>query len=135
MLIYSKHDIDFLVKLGNHNNLKVIGFYGHANPNLRSSWWEMLRRVSASIGEDWVVGGDFNAILNDAKKDGGHKKEWAQMKEFQETMDKLALVDIKLERGWFIWINNMSGDSMIREMLDRFLTSISMIENFPFMAM
>lgn len=56
------------------------------------------------------------------------------MNELQETMDELALVDIKPERGWFTWVNNRSGDSMIRETLDRFLASVSMIENFPFMA-
>ncbi|MBA0575725.1 hypothetical protein Golob_024103 [Gossypium lobatum] len=51
------------------------GFYGNANPNLRSTSWDILRRVGGVVREDWVVGGDFNAILNDAEKDGGRRCE------------------------------------------------------------
>lgn len=49
-------------------------------------------------------------------------------------MEKMALVDIKPDIGWFIWINNRSGGGMIKERLDRFLMSVSVIENFSFMA-
>ncbi|PPD85534.1 hypothetical protein GOBAR_DD17534 [Gossypium barbadense] len=34
---YSKHHIDSMVKLESNKNMGVRGFYGHANPNLRSS--------------------------------------------------------------------------------------------------
>lgn len=34
---FSKHHIDSLVRLENHSNIRVIGLYGHSNPNLRSS--------------------------------------------------------------------------------------------------
>ncbi|PPD76926.1 hypothetical protein GOBAR_DD26155 [Gossypium barbadense] len=66
---YYKYHIDSLVRLENYNNVRFTRFYGHVNPNLRSSSWDMLRRVCGSVREDWVVGRVFNAILNDAKKD------------------------------------------------------------------
>ncbi|KAG4109651.1 hypothetical protein ERO13_1Z049387v2 [Gossypium hirsutum] len=91
---YSKHHIDSLIKLEGDKTLRVTGFYGHVNPSCRSSSWEMLRRVGDSAQEEWVVGGDFNAILNDSEKEGGR-------------------------RG---------------ERLDRFLTSVSVVENYPFIA-
>ncbi|KAB1671577.1 hypothetical protein [Gossypium barbadense] len=106
---YSKHHIDSMVKLENNKIIKVTGFYGHANPNLRSSSWDILRRVGESVREEWIVGGDFNAILNDAEKEGGRRGVRAQMNEFKEVMDKLALVDIKPDSGWFTWVNNRSG--------------------------
>ncbi|XP_040949845.1 uncharacterized protein [Gossypium hirsutum] len=68
---FSKHHIDSLARLKNRNNIRVTGFYGHAIPNLRSNSWEMLEKVGGLVKEDWVVGGDFNAILNEAEKDGG----------------------------------------------------------------
>ncbi|TYJ11246.1 hypothetical protein E1A91_A11G262500v1, partial [Gossypium mustelinum] len=130
---FSKHHIDSLVRLKNHNNIRVTGFYGHANPNLRSNSWEMLEKVGGLVREDWVVGGDFNAILNEAEKDGGRRKVRAHMDEFKDVLDNLALVDIKPVRGWFTWANNRSGGNMIKERLDRFVTSVSMIEKYPFM--
>lgn len=56
------------------------------------------------------------------------------MNEFKNIMDKMTLVDIKPDKGWFTWVNNKSGGSMIEERVDRFLTSVSVIEKFPFMA-
>ncbi|MBA0729933.1 hypothetical protein Golax_022889, partial [Gossypium laxum] len=60
-----------LVRHENNKNVRFTGFYGNANPNLRSTSWDILRRVGGLVREDWVVGGDFNAILNDAEKYGG----------------------------------------------------------------
>ncbi|PPR82021.1 hypothetical protein GOBAR_AA38692 [Gossypium barbadense] len=52
-------------------------------------------RVGESVREEWIVGGDFNAFLNDGEKEGGRRGVRAQMNEFKEVMDELALVDIK----------------------------------------
>ncbi|TYG80510.1 hypothetical protein ES288_D02G221900v1 [Gossypium darwinii] len=131
---YSKHHIDSMVKLDNNKTIRVTGFYGHANPNHRSSSWDILRRVGESVREEWVVGGDFNAILNDAEKEGGRKRVRGQMNEFKDVMDDMALVDIKPDSGWFTWVNNRDKGSLIKERLDRFLTSVSVVESFPFIA-
>ncbi|TYH19505.1 hypothetical protein ES288_A05G357100v1 [Gossypium darwinii] len=120
---YSKHHIDSMVKLENNKIIRVTGFYGHANPNLRSSSWDILRRVGESVREEWIVGGDFNAILNDAEKEGGRRGVRAQMNEFKEVMDELALVDIKPDSGWFTW-----------ERIDMFISSVSVAEKFPFIS-
>ncbi|KAK5775685.1 hypothetical protein PVK06_043607 [Gossypium arboreum] len=80
--------------------MHVTGFYGHVNQNLRSNSWDRLRKVGDSVREDWVVGGDFNAILNDTKKEGGHRGVRMHMNDFKEVMDNLTLVDIKPYSGW-----------------------------------
>ncbi|KAH1033457.1 hypothetical protein J1N35_045631 [Gossypium stocksii] len=49
-----------------------------------------------TVGEDWIVGGDFNAILNDVEKEGGRRKARSQINEFKDLVDELALVDISL---------------------------------------
>ncbi|MBA0649769.1 hypothetical protein Goklo_017295 [Gossypium klotzschianum] len=105
---YYKYHIDSLVRLENYNNVRFTRFYGHVNPNLRSSSWDMLRRVYGSAP--------------------------THSSDFKDIMDNMALVDIKPDIGWFIWVNNRSGGSMIKERLDRFLMSVSVIENFSFMA-
>ncbi|TYH19504.1 hypothetical protein ES288_A05G357000v1 [Gossypium darwinii] len=119
---FSKHHIDSIVNLENNKIMRVTGFYGHANLSLRHNSWDILRRVRDSVREDWVVGGDFNSILNYAEKEGG------------SVMDDLALVDIKPDSGWFTWVNNRSGGGLVKERIDRFLSSVSLVENFPFIA-
>ncbi|TYG40891.1 hypothetical protein ES288_D12G130400v1 [Gossypium darwinii] len=131
---FSKHHIDSKVRLDDNKTIRVTGFYGHANPNFRRSSWDILRRVGESVREEWVVGGDFNAILNDAEKEGGRRGVRVQMNEFKEVMDEMALVDIKPDSGWFTWVNNRNEGSLIKERLDRFLTSVEVVENFPFIA-
>ncbi|PPD67275.1 hypothetical protein GOBAR_DD35844 [Gossypium barbadense] len=48
---YSKHHIDFTVKLGSTSIIRVTGYYGHANPSERNNSWNMLRRVGEAIVE------------------------------------------------------------------------------------
>ncbi|MBA0672225.1 hypothetical protein Goklo_024626 [Gossypium klotzschianum] len=67
---YSSHHIDSLVCMESHNNIRFMGFYGHADPNLRSRPWDILRMVRISVREDWIVGGDFNAMTYEAEKEG-----------------------------------------------------------------
>ncbi|MBA0609098.1 hypothetical protein Godav_021218 [Gossypium davidsonii] len=73
-------------------------FLGHAYPNLRNRSWDILRTVRRSIREDWVVGGDFNAIISDAEKEGGCRKFRVTMEEFHDVMKELSLVDIKIDK-------------------------------------
>ncbi|KAK5833750.1 hypothetical protein PVK06_017604 [Gossypium arboreum] len=54
---YSKHHIDSIVNLGNNKNMRVTGFYGHANLNLRNNSWDILHCIGDSVREYWVVGG------------------------------------------------------------------------------
>ncbi|PPR86048.1 hypothetical protein GOBAR_AA34639 [Gossypium barbadense] len=66
---YSSHHMDSLVRMESHNSFRFIGFYGHADLNLRSRSREIFRTVGSSVREDWIVGGYFNAIINEAKKE------------------------------------------------------------------
>ncbi|MBA0805052.1 hypothetical protein Gohar_004597, partial [Gossypium harknessii] len=34
---------------------------------------DILKRVRRSVKEDWIVGGEFNAIINDTEKEGGRR--------------------------------------------------------------
>ncbi|PPD98997.1 hypothetical protein GOBAR_DD03961 [Gossypium barbadense] len=58
------------------------------------------------VREDWIVGGDFNAIIDEAEKERGRRKPRVTMDEFRDAMEELALVDIKTDNGWFMWVNN-----------------------------
>ncbi|MFQ6634657.1 hypothetical protein Gotur_011088 [Gossypium turneri] len=128
------HHIDSLVKLDDSTSLRFTGFYRFAKLNLHGHSWDLLKSIGESVSEYWIVGGDFNAILNDSKKSEGRRKSRVDMEDFQRTIEELALVDIKIVKRWFMWTNNREGNGLIRERLDRFLFSATGVENTPFLS-
>ncbi|MBA0788662.1 hypothetical protein Gotri_000015 [Gossypium trilobum] len=104
---YSSHHIDSLVSMENHNNIR-------------------------SVKDDWVMGGNFNTIINEAEKEGGRRKSRVTMEEFRDVIEELTLVDIKSDKGLFAWVNNREGNNMVKERLDTFLIFANAIDNFPF---
>ncbi|KAK5775412.1 hypothetical protein PVK06_043300 [Gossypium arboreum] len=118
---YFKYHIHSLVSLDDGEVFRFTRFYGQANPNLRKESRDMLRRVKSMVKDGQIVGGDFNAILNNTEKDGGRKKPRSSMDEFYDILDELSLVDVKTCNGWFTWTNNREGPDLIKERLDRFL--------------
>ncbi|KAK5805197.1 hypothetical protein PVK06_032849 [Gossypium arboreum] len=54
------------------------------------------------------------------------------MDEFEDILDELNLVDVKMGNGWFTWSNNREGANLIKERLDRFLVSEDLIEKLSF---
>ncbi|PPS11543.1 hypothetical protein GOBAR_AA09092 [Gossypium barbadense] len=106
---YSKFHIDSLVQYENNKNVHFTSFYGNASPSLRSSLWDMLRRIGGKARSqmnkfkdlvdelallDINPIKDFNAILNDAETEGRCRKARSQMNKFKDLMDELALLDI-----------------------------------------
>ncbi|KAK5839828.1 hypothetical protein PVK06_008669 [Gossypium arboreum] len=94
---YSSNHIDSLIQVENDNPFQFTGFYGNADPNNRKSSWDMLRRVGSSVKEKWIIGGDFNAILDNSEKEGGRRKQHALMDDFREKMDSEDIMD-KIEK-------------------------------------
>ncbi|PPD97346.1 hypothetical protein GOBAR_DD05631 [Gossypium barbadense] len=83
--------------------------------HLARRWLDILRTVGSSVKEDWIVGGDFNAIINDSEKEGGHRKSRVTMDEFRDEMEELTLVDMKTDKDWFTCVNNRDGNNMPKE--------------------
>ncbi|MBA0772299.1 hypothetical protein Gotri_007708 [Gossypium trilobum] len=81
--------------------------------------------------EDWLVGGDFNAVIDDTEKERGGRKPRVHLEEFRDVLEELALVDIKIDRGWFTWVNNQEGGDLVKRRLDRFVMSANAISNLP----
>ncbi|KAG8478724.1 hypothetical protein CXB51_028563 [Gossypium anomalum] len=118
---YSKYHIDSVVQLKDQRRVRFTGFYGDANLNQRNELWNMLKRVGGTVNEIWIVGGDFNAIANNAEKEGGHRKSKALMDDFCNTI-----------RGWYTWVNNREGSAMVKERFDRFMILANDVANFPY---
>ncbi|KAH1055792.1 hypothetical protein J1N35_033857 [Gossypium stocksii] len=84
---FSNHHIDSLVFIEGMDCFRFMGFYGFFDLNNREQSLELLRRVGSLIHDDWIIGGNSNAILNDEEKVG--------MEEFGKMLDELALMILK----------------------------------------
>lgn len=96
---YSKFHIDSLVSMDDSESFRFISFYGQTDSCLRQQSWDMLRKVKSTINEEWIVGGDFNAILNDSEKEGGRRKLKTSMDDFCDILEELSLTDVKTYNG------------------------------------
>ncbi|TYJ17203.1 hypothetical protein E1A91_A09G036000v1 [Gossypium mustelinum] len=130
---YSSNHIDSLIHVENDRPIRFKSFYGNADPNKRQSSWNMLRRVGQMVNEKWIIGGDFNGLLDEAEKEGGRRKATVLMEDFRSIIDELSMVDLKTDNGWFTWVNNREGTARVKERLDRFLMSANAVNSFPFL--
>lgn len=72
---------------------RFTSFYGDPDPNKRDQSWQLMDRLSDSGNTPWILGGDFNEILNDNEKEGGAQKARKGMDNFREALDKCRLID------------------------------------------
>ncbi|KAA3463010.1 reverse transcriptase [Gossypium australe] len=126
---YSKFHVDALVDIDDGKKIQFTGFYGQSDPTLRKQAWDMLRRIKGCVREGWVVGGDFNDILNEAEKEGGRRKPKTPVREF-----------MSLWRNFLWWTSKLGWDGSLGvtierapERLDRVLVTEDVIEDMPFL--
>ncbi|XP_071723324.1 uncharacterized protein [Rutidosis leptorrhynchoides] len=71
------------------------GLYGHPDARMRHGTWELLRSLRTTSSLPWVVGGDFNELLNDCEKWGGNSRRRIQMDRFRECLKLCDLREIR----------------------------------------
>jgi exonuclease III len=70
---YSCRHIQAVVKNpGGEGSWKFTGFYGHPEASKRGEAWSLLKFLKEFSPQPWLCAGDFNEILEEAEKCGGH---------------------------------------------------------------
>ncbi|KAH7850130.1 hypothetical protein Vadar_028349 [Vaccinium darrowii] len=87
--------------------------------------WEELIWYRQQSAVDWLIWGDFNAMLTVDEKQGGRRRETWSLKAFRDFVTKLEAVDLGYVGYPFTWANRRCGDGLIKERLDRALVSSS----------
>ncbi|PNX98502.1 cysteine-rich receptor-like protein kinase [Trifolium pratense] len=92
----------------------------------RKLWSDLLDFKTNNEKGEWVLGGDFNAILKSGERrgsnGGGMQNERA---EFNLFVDLMELIDIPIAGKKFTWF---SSDGKSMSILDRFLLSEGFID-------
>ena len=68
----------------------------------------------------WILGGDFNLIMNLEEKKGGIRNLNTASVHFNDLIDTLDLIDVRTSNGIFTWNSKQAGNRGIACQLDRF---------------
>ncbi|KAH7847549.1 hypothetical protein Vadar_027435 [Vaccinium darrowii] len=104
---------------------RLVNVYFSTNDSKMREQWAFFVRYKACLGDDWVLWGDMNDILNPEEKVGGVILPPWSIRKFQSFVDDCGLVDLGFSGYLFTWRNNRPGHEYIQERLDRVLATPS----------
>ena len=114
--------------VGTKENLMITAVYGPHLQGEKQKFLDSLRALRLLHQEKyWLIGGNFNLILNLNEKKGGTHREDPEMESFRDLLTDLHLVDIPTKNGIFTWNNRRGESHQIASHLDRFLASKELI--------
>ena len=111
-----------------HFDLKFLIFniYGPTSTNDKRNLWAVLTNLIQQEREmNFILGGDFNALLSMSEKKGGICPPIRTIQDFSSFVEDNNLSDILPMNGLYTWTNRRIGFLEIVERLDRFLFSQS----------
>ena len=115
-------------QIGAEERILISTVYGPPIPGERATFLQNIRNLSTMHREKyWLIGGDFNIILNLLEKKGGIRREEPEMTLFREVIQDLHLVDIPTVNGKFTWNNRRGERHQVAARLDRFLASEALV--------
>lgn len=111
---------------------RFTGFYGEPKSDQREVSWKALRVLNAAGQNPWLCMGDFNEILMNGEKEGGHPRSQICMDRFKGALDECGLEDLGYTGDMFTWRNNCkSSQQYIRERLDIAVADRAWQNHFP----
>lgn len=101
---------------------RFTGFYGHPEAHKRNESWNVLRPLTGSNNNTWLVGGDLNEVMwQKRKKKGGNLRNLNQLLGFRNNLDVCGLSDLGFIGEPFTWCNKWKNKDPISCRLDIFL--------------
>ncbi|XP_049374662.1 uncharacterized protein LOC125839718 [Solanum verrucosum] len=85
----------------------------------RLELWDELEALSANINIPWMVGGDFNVILNEEEKLGELDFTQFEALDFSQCINNSALTELKFVGSMFTWWNGKIERDIIFKRLDK----------------
>ncbi|CAA0838462.1 DNAse I-like superfamily protein, partial [Striga hermonthica] len=104
--------------------------YMSTNSVERAAWLQLESDVN-HWGASWFIIGDWNDIISNSEKKGGNKRSDASLRGFKDFINRMAMMEVKMEGYKYTWCNNRSSEGLVEAKLDRGFGSIDWLADFP----
>ncbi|KAH0679123.1 hypothetical protein KY284_020208 [Solanum tuberosum] len=93
--------------------------YAKCNAEDRLMLWEDIYQLSTDMDSPWLIGGDFNVVLNEEEKIGGLPVQDIDHEDFDICIHSCELEEIQFKGSPFTWWNGrMEELEMIASLRD-----------------
>lgn len=116
--------------MDNNKELVIISVYAKCETTQRIDLWNDIYGICNSMSLPWLVGGDFNVIIDAEEKIEGLPVYPQEYKDFVFCKNSCGLLDIKFKGSPFTWWNGRAEAECIFKRLDRLLI-IQQFFDFP----
>lgn len=104
--------------------------YGWSESSHKWRTWALLKELGSCPKMPWLIVGDFNEVLFEAKKRGGNMCDMGSILGFRDAVDVCGLKDLGYSGYVSTW-SNRRGEEFIKERLDRAFANDDWLELFP----
>ncbi|KAK4384223.1 hypothetical protein Sango_3080800 [Sesamum angolense] len=115
-----------------HENILLTVVYGENEVSARRELWQGLIDLAVTAGnEPWLVGGDFNVVLDLSEVSGASGDIRVAMNEFNDCILQTGLLSLPMQGESFTWHNcSLDGRSLWKR-LDRLLVNDIWMDRWP----
>ncbi|XP_074290531.1 uncharacterized protein LOC141617247 [Silene latifolia] len=96
----------------------------------RESLWNNLRKIKPSSSIPWLLGGDFNCVLQGEERLGG-TFNMAEADPFQKCIDDCEVMDIHTSGSFYTWNNKQPPETRVYNRLDRVFVNQGWTVQYP----
>ncbi|KAK4382095.1 hypothetical protein Sango_2905200 [Sesamum angolense] len=115
-----------------HESIFITVVYGAHEVNTRRELWQEIIELVGTIGNvPWLVGGDFNTVLDMSEVSGASGDIRVAMNEFNDCILQTGLLSLPMQGERFTWHNcSLDGRSLWKR-LDRLLVNDVWMDRWP----
>ncbi|XP_060202652.1 uncharacterized protein LOC132631070 [Lycium barbarum] len=116
-------DLDMIVTL----------VYAKCDRMERIELWDSMYNLASDMTLSWIVGGDFNVIVEEEEKYGGLPVTLNEVEDFRHCIQTCNLSDLGYRGSIFTWWNGRAADECVFKRLDRCLGNFELQQHADFL--
>ncbi|KAL0302134.1 UNVERIFIED_CONTAM: Retrovirus-related Pol polyprotein from type-2 retrotransposable element R2DM [Sesamum calycinum] len=114
-----------------HEHILITVVYGANEVSARRELWQGLTELAVAADLPWLVGGDFNAVLDMSEVSGASGDIRVAMHDFNDCIIQTGLISLPMQGERFSWHNCSTDGRSLWKRLDRMFVNDAWLEQWP----
>ncbi|XP_049360162.1 uncharacterized protein LOC125824856 [Solanum verrucosum] len=120
-----------LTYIDDGHEIHVTLVHASTDRHTRIALWDDLYTIATSMTSPWLVGGDFNVIIDDLEKYGGLPVQFNETEDFIHCNNTCQLTNLGFKESMYTWWNGKTDAACLFKRLDRCLGNQALQDLFP----